>query len=269
MAKEKWHHIVDDFSLRSCTVGTDKLPALSGFAKREQSNFPESNYIAGMWAKNLPSSLLWRSLKQSARRYKTYIAPSWSWASLDGPITHQLGRADEMTEEIIYQEDAQYTFQDREKGFSPEGMFLPAKSVAALPWKEDIAPPVLLKAQTSPKYQDPYGAITSGSIVLANACIGQIEIGFDYQKRPFELFYLDGGANGRFHRDTVDDDITGHKIFVLRIEREAPRWRYWRGLLLMQVSEKQQTYKRIGLARRVPSGVFSEKRCIRSTITLI
>jgi hypothetical protein len=44
-------------------------------------------YIAGHWRESLPASLLWY-VSPPGRRITPYIAPSWSWASMQGAICH-------------------------------------------------------------------------------------------------------------------------------------------------------------------------------------
>jgi hypothetical protein len=118
--REYWFRMVEDYSNRNLTVETDKLPALAGLAQRENT-VRKSSYIAGLWAEDLPSALLWRFSSWSAResidanattRPAEYLAPSWSWASVNGPISYDSQRStqsslSDITErqsEIMYQE---------------------------------------------------------------------------------------------------------------------------------------------------------------------
>ena len=82
-AKGAWHSIVTQYTARQLTVGSDRLPALSGLAK--QFAFPQmGSYLAGIWYSQLPDALDWTI--SGARKPKKYRAPSWCWSSLDGPI---------------------------------------------------------------------------------------------------------------------------------------------------------------------------------------
>jgi hypothetical protein len=51
----------------------------------------KDEYLAGLWRKHLPSQLLWKipSDHQTGPLVlaKTYRAPSWSWASVDGRLS--------------------------------------------------------------------------------------------------------------------------------------------------------------------------------------
>lgn len=68
------------------------MNALSGLAK---SLGPPVEYCAGLWARHLCYQLLWRSTKplSSRRAYETgpeCQAPSWSWASVNGPVRYRI-----------------------------------------------------------------------------------------------------------------------------------------------------------------------------------
>jgi hypothetical protein len=121
-----WYDIVREYAARSLTDSRDKLAALSGIAMAYQ-NISESQYAAGNWEDHFPRFLLWRVagnqhpnpavrlgeqhgaallydmsnqdehsigrrptlppwLPTAGRTY--YRAPSWSWASVDGPINY-------------------------------------------------------------------------------------------------------------------------------------------------------------------------------------
>jgi hypothetical protein len=72
------------------TYQEDKLLALSGIAQIFQSYLDsDDEYLAGIWRKSLPDSLLWIA-KGEPRRVQTYRAPSWSWASVEGHISYDL-----------------------------------------------------------------------------------------------------------------------------------------------------------------------------------
>jgi hypothetical protein len=44
-----------------------------------------ADYLAGIWRESLPEALTWSTQAESSRP-KTYRAPSWSWASVDGRV---------------------------------------------------------------------------------------------------------------------------------------------------------------------------------------
>lgn len=89
-----WAGLVKDYSERQLTYpDRDKLAALSGVAKAFQFQLHEETYIAGMWSDkdDLLRMMMWSAVKKSLRRTKPiYRAPSWSWASLDTPVSTPL-----------------------------------------------------------------------------------------------------------------------------------------------------------------------------------
>ena len=90
-----WPRLVEEYTQRKLTLGKDKLPALSGLARyiatRTQDSTSE-DYIAGMWSESLKTDLLWESSWDDPdhfpRRPSEWRAPTWSWASIDGPVVY-------------------------------------------------------------------------------------------------------------------------------------------------------------------------------------
>ena len=81
-----WYGMVSLFTKRLLTYDTDKLPALSGLAT-EVAKFQNGTYHAGLWWEDMASGMLWfRGCVAELTEPSAYLAPSWSWASLNGPI---------------------------------------------------------------------------------------------------------------------------------------------------------------------------------------
>lgn len=80
-----WNNLVREYSNCTLTFPGDRLPAFAGIADlfREATG---DEYIAGLWRSNLLHLLDWWVDQPRARATAEYRAPSWSWASLDGPI---------------------------------------------------------------------------------------------------------------------------------------------------------------------------------------
>jgi hypothetical protein len=78
-----WNDVIEHFSQTDITYDTDRLPALSGIAKTFLQQQTGDEYIAGLWKNNLAAGLLWQTSGQIAKRPSTYIAPTWSWASMN------------------------------------------------------------------------------------------------------------------------------------------------------------------------------------------
>jgi hypothetical protein len=70
---------------RNISYDEDRLPALSGIAKKFSATEQLGIYLAGIWSAELPTTLLWRINPRKIRRGASLPnTPSWSWASLKG-----------------------------------------------------------------------------------------------------------------------------------------------------------------------------------------
>jgi hypothetical protein len=75
---------------RKLSRATDILPSISAIAEKFQAVLGD-DYLAGLWKTDLKRGLLWRRRIFSnliAHPTAEYRAPSWSWASVEGPIDH-------------------------------------------------------------------------------------------------------------------------------------------------------------------------------------
>ncbi|KAJ4987687.1 hypothetical protein SVAN01_06854 [Stagonosporopsis vannaccii] len=82
-----WADIVKSYALRTMSHRKDRLNALSGLAAKYLSANAPDEYLAGIWAKNLPEGLVWRvqqAAENASKEVDTTVVqwPSWSWASL-------------------------------------------------------------------------------------------------------------------------------------------------------------------------------------------
>ncbi|OTA53621.1 HET-domain-containing protein [Hypoxylon sp. EC38] len=93
--KEFWREIIEQYTRRQLTYNSDRLAALAGLASRAHLGNPDTEYYAGLWSDNLPSTLLWvvswsieseRESGYTSDRIEPPIAPTWSWASVTGQI---------------------------------------------------------------------------------------------------------------------------------------------------------------------------------------
>ncbi len=92
---QAWRKIVEEYTTRALTIHLDKLPAVSGIARSLQRGAEKQRafmgeYLAGVWSEELVIDLLWTikrdGLEMTTHRAKDYRAPSWSWASIEGPV---------------------------------------------------------------------------------------------------------------------------------------------------------------------------------------
>lgn len=121
-----WSSLVEEYTRRKLTFGTDKLPALSAIAHRfryardsEEDPRPADEpgyYAAGLWTHNITRGILWRPQLQMALRANAGftqtvstlsrppgepLAPSWSWTSVDGPVEFYGQKAQSNTEKVV------------------------------------------------------------------------------------------------------------------------------------------------------------------------
>jgi hypothetical protein len=82
---QTWKVLVEDYSKRSLTKPTDKLVAFAGIAKLFQEGTGDE-YIAGLWKSRLVEMLNWRVTTPGPGAVD-YLAPSWSWTSVQSSVT--------------------------------------------------------------------------------------------------------------------------------------------------------------------------------------
>ncbi|KAI0477537.1 heterokaryon incompatibility protein-domain-containing protein [Xylariaceae sp. FL0804] len=126
-----WADMVREYSAKKLTYPGDRLMAISGIARLIQKTIKDE-YMAGMWRRNLARELCWDSSAPVAQQRSLGRGPSWSWASLDGPIRFRY------TAEY-YEDDEKHSF--------------PRKPVIEI-----------LHASVTLKGQDAYGQVESGSL---------------------------------------------------------------------------------------------------------
>jgi len=106
-----WFNISNQYSERALTKWTDRPPALSGLAEQFMASevtavssqpgqalkfnqLSLGGYLVGLWSATLEKGLCWQVDYTPGKRVSTkdtYIAPSWPWASVSGPINWNWG----------------------------------------------------------------------------------------------------------------------------------------------------------------------------------
>jgi hypothetical protein len=231
-----WWHIVATYSKANLTVSSDKLPALSGVARR-QHEATGDEYLAGMWRKGLSSltkQLGWVPLSKTKR--PDWRAPTWSWTSIDA--------------EIIY-----WPFNDR---------------VAKNEYVQ------VLDARTTPAGLDPFGAISGGELQLRCTAMVRQQYYEPGNAEDVESDDSEGGRamvdaktqNFPIAMDCVDDDfVKGGSIYLLPLHgdesgmskqikenegseeggnKEVPKLMI-RGLVLQHSGAIKGRFRRVGL----------------------
>ncbi|KAM7206115.1 Heterokaryon incompatibility protein (HET) domain containing protein [Naviculisporaceae sp. PSN 640] len=92
MLNLQWPHLVMDFTRRQLTHESDRMPALAGLAGWTEQQ-TDDQYMAGLWMKDGEYQLLWYrdksdEISRPPTRFTHPYAPSWSWASISGPISY-------------------------------------------------------------------------------------------------------------------------------------------------------------------------------------
>ena len=91
-----WISLIQQYTSRALTDNNDKLRAVAGIAEVWQRIFNDE-YCAGLWQSVLHFQILWvHSGKKTSDgpKYevaKTYRAPSWSWANVEGSVHFHFG----------------------------------------------------------------------------------------------------------------------------------------------------------------------------------
>jgi hypothetical protein len=87
---DRWRQLVQSYTTRELTHEEDIIPAIGGLAQMVYE-VTKSQYLAGLWRLDLPWGLLWEVTPGVSDSFPTtvpehYTSPSWSWASIKGPV---------------------------------------------------------------------------------------------------------------------------------------------------------------------------------------
>jgi hypothetical protein len=86
---ESWETLVEQYTRCKLTFCSDRLMAFAGIAKTDSLLRNGDTYIAGLWKRRLPYHFLWHvaGAEKLRDRLRDFIAPTWSWASIDQPVS--------------------------------------------------------------------------------------------------------------------------------------------------------------------------------------
>ncbi|KAI0552835.1 heterokaryon incompatibility protein-domain-containing protein [Xylaria curta] len=97
----QWNELVKKYSRCALTYPSDKLFAIAGIAQLFRDATGDE-YVAGLWKSRLIEMLDWRVYEPETLQSSGYRAPSWSWASVDGPVrTFELHKNASCTVELL------------------------------------------------------------------------------------------------------------------------------------------------------------------------
>lgn len=86
----QWRRMVRQYSHLQLSFRADKLPALSGLADRFQRETGQ-RYWAGLWENSFITDMCWIAVADGTpvqAENQVWTAPTWSWASLDVPVSY-------------------------------------------------------------------------------------------------------------------------------------------------------------------------------------
>ncbi|OCK85850.1 HET-domain-containing protein [Lepidopterella palustris CBS 459.81] len=250
----EWAPLIEDYTRRGITNDTDKLPALSGIARIIHLN-TGFHYHAGLWQSpvrkllgeyksaanligaaelSLTAGLMWQSdptILNNPRRPTSYVAPSWSWASVVGSIHYS------------------------DKNTGGPG---PMKGWTDVRWRTQAD---VIHVETN-AVADPFGQITAGRVEICSA----IRDGFravempepalgNARNRP-TLDHLERYSNGAYESDVCFDVIAERSIEKfscllmssnIHSHPDSLDWSY-SAIALVPCEDGTGTYRRIGWA---------------------
>ncbi|KAL7903855.1 heterokaryon incompatibility domain-containing protein [Trichoderma velutinum] len=242
-----WHSILNEYTTRQLTEESDRLPAISAIAQAFAAHF-KTEYYAGLWGRFLVHDLMWENWLSNPNARKSG-APSWSWATMKGELHHDRGNSDYARAEVV-------------------------------------------SCKTTPvSDKNPFGAVTGGELVIRGH-LNKLWINtgesitselFDEEGAaiPDAEFVSDGGSGDwNRSRTAVLCLVLGDKISATRhwnypnccpnyITR-CPQARKCRMMVLVESSDREGCYQRIGLAKAetYERPCWWEK-CERVTVTVV
>jgi len=90
---QTWYDVVEPYSRAKLTFPTDKLVALKGI-EDEVARATKFTYLYGLWKERLVTDLLWFAIEGPGKRLTrddgVHVAPTWSWASIEGAVALDL-----------------------------------------------------------------------------------------------------------------------------------------------------------------------------------
>jgi hypothetical protein len=218
-AYKLWQRIVHTYCRRSLPAQSDKLPALSSLAAKIADQTGDT-YVAGLWRAHLHDDLIWQATGFVAKRTREptqYRAPSWSWASIDGPF----------------------------------GIFVRGTGWDVGKWT-DVA--TVLDCHVTLKGEDPYGEVSDAWIKL-RAPLEQLFVCEEAPVNQFwkirTALGTEGGTRCIFDTMARAEEARSGPLFALIVTKAAGSRgddEYYHCVVVASVSGRNGVYKRMGKA---------------------
>ena len=259
LSYHSWYGMVSSFAGRILTYDTDKLPALSGLAT-EVAKFQDGTYYAGLWWEDMASGMLWfRGRAAELNKPSEYLAPSWSWASLNGwTLAYEDQPAKITLPDIMFRECHLESKNDDKHGAIKSG------------WLDLSAPVVRLVQREVPnswRFDDDGLDMALGFVHLEVPDIGLNDHEDEAERYPFNT---NGNIETRgvfdlAHKDRAEilglflmfshqkSDFWrggGNRISIQTAQKDPLQWSELYGILV-EYSKKRIAYKRVGYFKAI------------------
>ena len=213
--------MVEGYTTCTLTEEQDKLIAIQGLANIYKS-LRDDDYLAGLWRKQLPSGLMWTTRNglqakgETTYRPKTYRAPTWSWASVEGTI--------EISLEVDPEEETSVELCQ------------------------------VLEAKTMSLGEDTTGQVTDGYIKLRGRLLRTEGLSFHTSPKGKVVQIArsrDGDPSKSWINCQIDDVVQWSPrnnvlLPILQCDHRSPRSCMLKGLVLVPVQGNEDTYERVG-----------------------
>jgi hypothetical protein len=228
---KRWYALVCDYSRRNFTEEMDRLAALSGLAQ-EVRRRKGWHYVAGMWEEDLDVGLRWEinpHQMKTHHRPKAYRSPSWSWASVEGHISHH----------------------------DPDVLPIDPKNPRHFP-----GAPKVLQVRAEPAAGDPFGQLRDG-ILTVHGAVKNALVGKNGDRYHLPEIGADSrGGSASIEFDAVEEVQEGnHFLLRMSIGRDP----IIDAMALVASSDGR--YRRVGWVSGIRHNFFDD--CEETTIAVI
>jgi hypothetical protein len=293
MLLKKWYRgVVMEYSRRKLTYESDKLVALSALARATYLN-KHVEYFAGIWKDSVLTGLLWYR-RGEGRRAKDSRCPSWSWASQNSALSYALTNEREnpwYPNSMIVSRRNRRDSEAYSECSSAESTGVHHDETTGVTRRRyPIAKVVDIHVEK--KSLNPYGTVSGGYVVIETRMTAawvlrdgfgvtdpMIAPGgtsfnrwkdagrFEHQVAQAVVFAIPSRSRpgqGLTHMDDDDNNIKGRVACALLAMRDDNMI----FMLLEKVSERIDTYRRVGMAV-VPIDELLGLRLDSATITIV
>ncbi|KAI0888758.1 HET-domain-containing protein [Annulohypoxylon maeteangense] len=264
-----WSKVVESYSMCDLTKPSDKTVALAGLAS-EMKAATGYTYLAGLWEEDIEKQLLWESREPSQHfplKHSPYIAPTWSWMSLDGPVRYDT--------KYGYQHIQEYT----RSRYGPS------------------CPPLIriLKASIEAGSSDNMHSFVSGTLELRGIAIRAVATRIMDFRSPGSMYRLEIVNHAKVINDTWtrpiivviwwDENVASKLydpegwyrlkkeraqslLFMFVLDGDRSHWK--EGLVLERLRGQEEKYRRLGVfgTQHLASGKFDLGYVIRRKLGL-